>query len=139
VAGDAFLRQLKHQPFARRLAPLESTAMPVFVKNPTVGDGEPLCRTCRYAHIQRGYRDFEEQIFCTFGSYNMPRLVPFKVRECTDHSDRDVPTRWGMNEMALLIEPATSAKPAGFLRGQRRDAAAEEQKQIDVETEKQPV
>ena len=112
--------------------------MPVHVKNPTVGDGEPLCRTCRYAHIQRGYRDCEEQIFCTFGSFNMPRLVPFKVRECTDHSDRDVPTRWEMNEMALLIEPATSAKPAGFLRRQRSGAVAEEKEELD-ETEKQPV
>jgi hypothetical protein len=94
--------------------------MPVHVKNPTVGDGEPLCRTCRHAHIQRGYRDFEEQIFCTFGSFNMPRPVPFKVRECTDHSDRDVPTRWEMNDMALLIEPATTAKPIpGFKRALR--------------------
>src|SRR5262249_10964425 len=102
--------------------------MPVFVKNATVGDGEPLCRTCRHAHIQRGYRDSEEQISCTFGSFDRPRLVPFKVREFTDHCDRDVPTRWEMDDIALLIEPATTAKRIpGFKRARRNGSNVTEE------------
>ena len=85
----------------------------IFVKNATVGDGEPLCRTCTHAHIQKGYREFEELIFCTFRCWD-PRPVPFKVRDCTDYSDRDTPDRDEMEKMALLIEPATSSKRAGF-------------------------
>jgi hypothetical protein len=86
----------------------------IFVKNATVGDGEPLCRTCTHAHIQKGYREFEELIFCTYGCWDRPRAVPFKVRDCTDYSDRDTPSRREMEEMAILIEPATSGKRAGF-------------------------
>jgi hypothetical protein len=86
----------------------------IFVKNATVGDGEPLCRTCTHAHIQKGYRECEETIFCTYGCWNQPRLVPFKVRDCTDYTDRDTPSRHDLEEMALLIEPATSGKRAGF-------------------------
>src|SRR5215472_4623749 len=86
----------------------------IFVKNATMGDGEPLCRTCTHAHIQKGYREFEELIFCTYGGWSHPRPVPFKVRDCTDYSDRDTPDRDEMEKMALLIEPATSGKRAGF-------------------------
>src|SRR5437764_10871737 len=85
----------------------------IFVKNATVGDGEPLCRTCTHAHIQKGYREFEELIFCTYACWDV-RPVPFKVRDCTDYTDRDRPSRREMEDMALLIEPASSGKRTGF-------------------------
>jgi len=64
-------------------------------------EGETLCRTCRHAHIQRGFRESEEAILCGFGSPLRPVL--FKVAECTDFADRCVPERWEMERMALLI------------------------------------
>ena len=30
-------------------------------------DGESLCRTCYFAHAQKGYRESEELVFCAFG------------------------------------------------------------------------
>jgi hypothetical protein len=86
------------------------------VKNPTVADGESLCRTCSHVHMQRGYRESDEVVFCTYASWNAPRLVPFKVRDCTDYTDRDTPSRDQLEEMAILIEPRSAAKAPGFTR-----------------------
>ncbi len=78
-------------------------------------EGETLCRTCRHAHIQRGFRESEEVILCGFGT--PLRAVPFKVAECTDFADRCVPERWEMERMALLINVPRARKPAGFRTG----------------------
>src|SRR5579872_191017 len=75
-------------------------------------EGETLCRTCRHAHIQRGFRESEEKIFCGFGT--PLRTIPFKVAECTDFADRGVPERWEMERMALLIQVPQARKTAGF-------------------------
>jgi hypothetical protein len=50
---------------------------------------ESLCRSCRYAHIQRGYEKDEEQIFCTYTDHD--HAVLFAVRFCADYCDRDAP------------------------------------------------
>jgi hypothetical protein len=78
-------------------------------------EGETLCRTCRHAHIQRGFRESEEAIWCGFGS--PLRAVPFKVAECTDFTDRCVPERWEMERMALLINVPHARKATGFRPG----------------------
>ena len=75
-------------------------------------EAETLCRTCRHAHIQRGFCESEEAILCGFGS--PLRAVPFKVAECTDFADRCVPERWEMERMALLINVPHARKPTGF-------------------------
>jgi len=75
-------------------------------------EGEALCRTCRHAHIQRGFRESEEVILCGFGT--PLREVPFKVAECTDFSSRTVPERWEMERMALLLNVPRARKPTGF-------------------------
>lgn len=79
-------------------------------------DGESLCRTCRYAHIQRGFRESEEAIFC---GYNDAVLRPlrFKVAACTDYTNRTLPARWELEEMALLINVEPARKKAGFRAG----------------------
>ena len=86
------------------------------VKNPTIADGEHLCRTCSHVHMQRGYRESDEIVFCTYASWDAPRLVPFKVKDCTDYTDRDTPSRQQMEDMAILIEPRSDAKAPGFVR-----------------------
>ena len=75
-------------------------------------EGESLCRTCRHAHIQRGYRQTEEVIFCGYG---IMRAVRFKVAECTDFLDKTVPTRYEMNQMAYLINVEPARKRSGFV------------------------
>ena len=42
------------------------------------GDGQSLCRTCYWAHAQKGFRESQEAIFCMFGPM---RKVPFRVRD----------------------------------------------------------
>jgi len=76
-------------------------------------DGESLCKSCMWVHIQRGFRESEEAIFC--GHAYPTRAVKFAVRECTDYSSRITPTRKEMEEIALIIPVERLRKPAGFV------------------------
>lgn len=93
----------------------------VIFKNGNFNKDESLCRTCRFGHLQRGFRESEETVFCDY-SYAVLRKVPFKVAECTDYVDRTVPTRWEMEKMALII----NVEPARDLIGFERDNSAQE-------------
>jgi hypothetical protein len=75
------------------------------------GDNQSLCRTCYWAHAQKGFRESEEVIFCAFGPM---RKVPFKVRDCTDYMNRTVPTRAQMEKIALIIPTHPARKRTGF-------------------------
>lgn len=75
------------------------------------GDGQSLCRTCYWAHAQKGFRESEELIFCAFGPL---RKLPFPVRECTDYLNRTLPTRSQMEKIALIIPSEPARKPTGF-------------------------
>ena len=83
------------------------------VKGGTLVEGESLCRTCRHAHIQRGYRQNEEATFC---GYEGLLAVKFKIAECTDFLDKTVPTRHEMNQMAYLINIEPNRKRSGFVK-----------------------
>jgi hypothetical protein len=85
------------------------------VKNGTLVEGESLCRTCRHAHIQKGFRESEEAVFCAL--LTPFRAVPFKVADCTDFSNKLVPYRWELEKMALLINIDPARKPLGFRTG----------------------
>lgn len=88
-------------------------------------DGQSLCRTCYWAHAQKGYRQSEEAVFCAF-SFEL-RRVSFQVRDCTDYLNRNLPTRKQMEEIALII-PSEPRKPAGFTgMGFVADADAEDE------------
>jgi hypothetical protein len=76
---------------------------------------ESLCRTCRCAHVRRGFRESEEAVFCNFDGQLRP--VPFKVAECTDYANRTVPTRYELEQMALLINVPRARRKAGFRNG----------------------
>ena len=75
------------------------------------GDGQSLCRTCYWAHAQKGFRESEEAIFCMFGPM---RKVPFRVRDCTDYLSRVLPTRADMERIALIIPTEPARKKVGF-------------------------
>ena len=83
------------------------------IKGALPPEGETLCRSCRYAHIQRGFRESEESILCCFFAPPV-RAVSFEVAECSDFADRTAPTRWEMERMALTINVPRARKPTGF-------------------------
>ncbi len=75
----------------------------ITVRNGTAVGKESLCRTCRYAHIQLGYSESEEEVRC--GYFNeQPRLVLFPVSRCSDNLSRLVPTLYEMEKMAFVID-----------------------------------
>jgi hypothetical protein len=98
------------------------------IKGGTLIEGESLCRPCRNAHIQKGFRETEEAIFCSWGQF---RAVPFKVADCTDYSNRLVPYRWELEKMALLINIDPARNPVGF-RGAGFAASVEEDEEDSV-------
>jgi hypothetical protein len=84
----------------------------VYVKNGTPATAPPLCESCRFAHILRGFCDSEVIVY---RDYVYPSLlVPFKIRDCTNHLDKNRPTWKQMEELAIEIRPAVSLKPIGF-------------------------
>ena len=85
--------------------------MPITIKDGTPLEGEPLCFTCVYALIQRGFRESEEEVYCVYGQF---RPVRFKVRECTAFCSRVLPTRYEMEKIALVIPTSPARKPTGF-------------------------
>ena len=98
------------------------------IKGGTLIEGETLCRTCRNAHIQKGFRESEEAIFCAWPQF---RAVPFKVADCTDYSNRLVPYRSELEKMALLINIDPVRKPVGF-HGAGFAASVEEDEEESV-------
>lgn len=93
----------------------------VHVKNGTPIDGEALCLSCTHVHMQRGFRQNEEVTFCMYG-YEGPRIVPFKVRECTSFVNKNAPTYEQMEKLAIIVEPR---RMAGFQREQQREESPE--------------
>lgn len=83
----------------------------IVMKKAALGIEESLCRACYWAHIQKGFRESEEAVFCCFSKF---RPVPFKVADCTDFSNKTVPTREQMERIALIIPTKPARKLAGF-------------------------
>ena len=98
------------------------------IKGGTLIEGESLCRTCRNAHIQKGFRESEEAISCSWGQF---RAVSFKVADCTDYSNRLVPYRWELEKMALLINIDPARDRIGF-RGAGFAASVDEDEEDAV-------
>ena len=85
----------------------------IHVKNGTPVGNRSLCETCDNAQIIRGYRESEALVICNY-SFDQPIRLPFTVRDCTCYRDRNAPDWEQMQKLALDIQPATSAKSAGF-------------------------
>jgi len=60
-----------------------------------------LCNSCHWAHIQHGFAESEEAVLCVF--LRPARMVPFKVSQCTDYTDKRIPSRRDMEEIAWII------------------------------------
>jgi len=96
----------------------------IVMKKAALASERSLCHSCYWAHIQKGYRESEEAVYCCFSKF---RPVPFKVADCTDYSNRLVPYRWELEKMALLINIDPARKPAGFRSGVASSQEDEEQ------------
>jgi hypothetical protein len=73
---------------------------------------ESLCNSCYWAHIQRGFAESEEVVLCAF--LRPARPVPFKVSQCTDYSDKRIPSKRDMEEIAWIIRSKGINRPMGF-------------------------
>src|SRR5215467_8406948 len=88
----------------------------IYVKNGTPLESNSRCESCVHAHIMRGYRESEEVVYLTI-PYGPPLRVPFKVYECSNHANRNRPSWKQMEDLAIDIQPLSSAKSAGFKAG----------------------
>lgn len=86
--------------------------MRVHIKDGTAIEGETKCASCTHVHMVRGFRESDELVFCNF-AYELIR-IPFKVRDCSNHRDRNRPDWEQMEKLAIDVQPLTSAKSAGF-------------------------
>lgn len=93
------------------------------VKTGTAVGAESLCARCTYGHRLKGFRESEELLFCNY-VWEVPRRLPFKVAECTGFAERNTLTMYQMQQMALLINPVSGAKSAGFTRNDEEKVAA---------------
>jgi hypothetical protein len=78
----------------------------------TPRSSDSLCDSCYWAHIQKGYAESEEVVLCAF--LRPARLVPFKVRHCTDYSDKRIPSRRDMEDIAWIIRTKDVNRHVGF-------------------------
>ena len=85
---------------------------PVYVKNGTPVGTQSRCMSCSFAHIMRGFRESEEIVYC---DYSSPMLrVPFAVRECTNHADKNRPSWDQMEKLAIEVRSSSSLHSIGF-------------------------
>lgn len=96
--------------------------MPLHVKNGTPIGSQSRCASCEHSHILRGHRESEEVTYCYHASL---MVVPFKVRECSNYSDKTRPSWEQMEELAIEVRPAPTFKPAGFRIGDGSESEAE--------------
>jgi hypothetical protein len=72
-----------------------------------------LCETCSKAHIEKGYRESEEIVFCTATWYE--HQVPFRVRQCSGYQEIKRQTLKQMEDIAWDIPADGRKRTAGFV------------------------
>lgn len=85
------------------------------VKNGTPVTGPHLCRNCNWGQYTTGYRESDLLVICT--NTSPARVVPFIVRECTEHEDRNRPDWEQMSKLAINLTPEVNRKPTPGFRG----------------------
>lgn len=86
--------------------------MSVYVKDGTPLHGESLCESCVNAHIERGYRESETLVFCQ--ATNPEHHVRFRVRECSNYTEKQKQTLWQMQKIAWILDDRGGRK-VGFV------------------------
>ena len=88
--------------------------MTVVIRNGRAQVSESLCNSCYWAHMQRGFAESEEAILRAF--LRQAHVVAFKVSQCTDYSDKRVPSRRDMEEIAWIIRTKDVNRLVGFTK-----------------------
>jgi hypothetical protein len=83
------------------------------IKDGTPEGGQPLCKTCRWAHIVKGFSVSQEQIRCK--SLRNHPLVPFAVNDCSSYDDKQLPSRWDMEQIAWVLLTKKTGRTIGFV------------------------
>ena len=90
--------------------------MRVKIRGGTTDHGEPsLCLTCRYATIVKGSTLSDEIVECTQLSHGRNR-IDFPVTNCSDYSDRRLPSLRAMEEIAWVLRSDPKKKEIGFVK-----------------------
>jgi hypothetical protein len=98
------------------------------IRSGTHQGSESLCNSCYWAHIQRGFAESEEVVLCAF--LTPARTVRFKVSQCTDYSDKRVPSKRDMEEIAWIIRTKDINRPMGFASDTEPDTVTEGELEI---------
>lgn len=101
------------------------------VRGGTAYGSDPLCLTCSYRVIVRG---FNNESFNGCSSVSFTRYgdaVPFPVYECSSYKSAKQATLREMKELAWIVRTDSSGKRIGFAR--MRDLDPEEQIKVQRE------
>lgn len=98
--------------------------MAVHVKGGTPVFGPSLCDTCSNAHVEKGYRESEQLVFCTV-TY-LEHRVQFPVRQCSGYREVKRQTLKQMEDIAWILPSSGNKRTAGFAPPQKQASDDEE-------------
>ena len=98
------------------------------IQGGTPRGSESLCDSCYWSHIQKGYAESEEVVLCAF--LRQPRLIAFKVRQCTDYNDKRIPSKRDMEDIAWIIRTKDVTRRLGFAAEERM--TEEENEELEI-------
>ena len=75
--------------------------------------GEPLCRTCRYAHYIQGKAEGQLILLCGLLSTGSD-ILPWEAYDCNKYNDKRLPEESDMRQTAWLISTDKLTKSIGF-------------------------
>lgn len=82
-------------------------------KDGTPVGSEHLCLRCSWGQYMTGYRESDRLVLCNNTTPNL--VLPFKIYECTNFSDKHRPDWQQMKSLAIDIQPVrVSSRTAGF-------------------------
>ena len=91
--------------------------MKIYVKNGTPANTGSLCENCALGFVARGYGETELIVICK--SLYPERRIRFAVRACTGYVERNKPSIWDMEKIALVLDPVSLKRDIGFSREER--------------------
>jgi uncharacterized cysteine cluster protein YcgN (CxxCxxCC family) len=97
----------------------------VRVKDGTPLFGPSLCETCSNAHIEKGYRESEQVVFCTATYFE--HRVQFRVRQCSGYREVKRQTLKQMEEIAWILPSCGNKRAAGFAPPSKPSSDGEEE------------
>jgi len=98
------------------------------IERGTTRASESLCDSCYWAQIQKRYAESEEIVLCAF--LRPARVVPFKVKQCTDYNDKRIPSKQDMEDIAWIIRTKDVNRRFGFSTADEKDEEQAEELEI---------